>query len=512
MMAPGQARDNRFAQQLIFQTIFFIYLLLLFFFGMTVCGFCLRAHDICFLLAMGRFIVEHNSLPISDPFSWTYAVYPNNYPFVVHQWLTDILFYLAVKAFSASSLVLITAIAVCLAFLVIPLKIMSQLRLNYIQSFVLVCISLLAACSHLQARPEIFSYIFISLYYLIMIKADQNSNLSYWDLIFLFAAMILWCNLHSGFVAGIAMLCFWLLFSIIDQILFKKNTTISRYLAAVILCFVATLINPFGFKLWQYLPSLYCSPISHYICEWRHFDLDFFRYAIFYPLLFLIIIFIFLAYKITKKGALKKSGLKPLALGFVSIIGGLWASRFMNIASLSLIIAIGMLLSSLKEQTNSQNKFLAVSFINPHSLLFGFFSTVLVVASAAFFTAEVMPAEIPEGFGDPIPSAAIEYLKGKPQSGRLLNDPQYGDVMVWRLYPSPKIFIDSRFDLYDPSMVDKYFKLVDCKPGWQPYLRSFNIDWLFLPINCRLVRNLHQQPEWVTLYADQAAVIMRKRN
>ena len=105
---------------------------------------------------MGRWIVEHNGLPQTDPFSWTYAIYPNGSPFVVHQWLTDIIFFLLVKTLRVDSLVIVAAISLCISFLVLPLHIFRRFDLSQTQTLVLLSLCMLNAESHLQVRPEFF--------------------------------------------------------------------------------------------------------------------------------------------------------------------------------------------------------------------------------------------------------------------------------------------------------------------------------------------------------------------
>ena len=504
-------QNKNFAANLLFQITLFIYLLILIFFGMTICGLCLRQQDICFILALGRFIVENGRLPDTDPFSWTYAIYPNGCPFVVHQWLTDVIFYLLVKNFAAISLVLVTAMSLALAFLALPLQAMKRLQLSRIQTLLLASISGLAACSHVQARPEIFFYLFVSIYYVILVKADQDKRLSNGALVLLVLVMILWANLHSGFVAGLLILCFWLILSFVDQVILGKGKLYANYIFMP-LCLAATLINPAGYKLWLYLPACFLCPINHYISELRHFDLDFFHYIIVYPFFFLILAFFFLSYKIIKKDGLNQPIFKPFFIGLIGMLPGLCASRFMNLSSLTLIMSIALLLNKTRRESNLDKKTVSPVFLNPQSLAFGLLSVILVVSSALFFTVVVMPAEIPEGdAGFTVPIAAMEFLKQHPQSGKLLNESQYGDILMWHMRPCPKIFIDSRFDLYSPIMAEKYFKLVDCKPGWQDSLKSFNIDWIFFPPQLPFAKAMRNQPDWVTIYSDQAAVILRKK-
>lgn len=434
---------------------------------------------------MGRWIIEQGGLPQTDPFSWTYSVYPNGCPFVVHQWLTDIIFFAALKMLRANSLVLITATTLCLSFLILILQTMKLLRLGQTVTLCLLSLSLLAATAHLQVRPEIFSYVFISLYYFILLKADHMGKLTTESLIILTLSMILWCNLHSGFVAGLIIICFWLLFSLIDQIVFHKSTLNNSYFFALPLCFTATLINPVGCNLWLYLPALYFSPISHYIDEWRHIDLSFFRYDPFYALLILITIFALLAHRIVSTGKLKDTGLKPIALGAIAIVISFCVCRFMNIASMSLIIAIAMLLNKLNQAKNQNENSPPQSPSYVYSLSFGISSTFIVLATTIIIM-DRFPAKIAVNYDEfSMPVGAIDFLKQHPQKGRLLNDPENGDVLVWYLQPCPKIFVDSRFDLYSPAMLDKYFKLIACNAGWQDDLQSFNIDWLFVGLVIR---------------------------
>ncbi|MFX5358875.1 hypothetical protein ABTD15_19300, partial [Acinetobacter baumannii] len=46
-----------------------LFAMFLIFHGCCIAGFVLKEPDICFLLASGRWIVEHGHLPLSDPFS-----------------------------------------------------------------------------------------------------------------------------------------------------------------------------------------------------------------------------------------------------------------------------------------------------------------------------------------------------------------------------------------------------------------------------------------------------------
>src|SRR6266480_3801328 len=66
-------------------------------FGYTM----MRGSDLWFHLAIGRWIIEHKSLPLVDAWSFT----RNGKPWLQHEWLTDLLFATTAKAFGQNSLV-----------------------------------------------------------------------------------------------------------------------------------------------------------------------------------------------------------------------------------------------------------------------------------------------------------------------------------------------------------------------------------------------------------------------
>jgi hypothetical protein len=64
--------------------------------AVVACLVGLRDPDICWILAIGRFITSHNALSFIDPFSSnlsTDAIVGRNLPLMQYQWLVEILFF-----------------------------------------------------------------------------------------------------------------------------------------------------------------------------------------------------------------------------------------------------------------------------------------------------------------------------------------------------------------------------------------------------------------------------------
>ncbi len=113
------------------------------------------------------------------------------------------------------------------------------------------------------------------MFILIAVKSEKDSQppINWKQVGILGTMMVLWANLHSGFVIGIVFtlllalrdLFFWLYKKISQQTILNL-IRFPGYLV-FLACLVASLVTPYGFILWQYIPHLYFLPINHYIVE-----------------------------------------------------------------------------------------------------------------------------------------------------------------------------------------------------------------------------------------------------
>jgi hypothetical protein len=142
----------------------------------------------------------------------------------------------------------------------------------------------------------------------------------------------------------------------------------------------------------------------------------------------------------------------------------------------------------------------------------------------------VVEPRIPQGSGAfPAPYAAMRFLAQALPAGRVLNDAQLGDMMIWYLIAQekpimtkdpyqgpavvskPKVFIDTRFDMYGAALVGDYYVMRNAKPGWQQLFERYKFDWVFLPTRANLVKELSRLPDWSEVYREDAAVIFVRK-
>jgi hypothetical protein len=136
-------------------------------------------------------------------------------------------------------------------------------------------------------------------------------------------------------------------------------------------------------------------------------------------------------------------------------------------------------------------------------------ATCLVAAGlGSFLMTQIIVPEIPEGsaaFAPPV--KAIEFLRRSPPAGRMLNDADFGDVMMWQLEQTPPVFIDTRYNLFGNQVLQDYWTMALCRSGWHDLLDKYVIDWVFLPPDLALIKALGKDADWHLVYQDKASVI-----
>src|SRR5262249_26285036 len=106
------------------------------------------------------------------------------------------------------------------------------------------------------------------------------------------------------------------------------------------------------------------------------------------------------------------------------------------------------------------------------------------------------------------PSAALATLMSEPGSRIFTND-EWGDYLIWRLYPSHKVFVDGRSDFYGDSFEDNYLAVLTAKYGWEKILGNFPLDTVLRPPDAPLTSTLKESAHWRVVYDDGISLVFR---
>ncbi|CAN5365231.1 hypothetical protein BH10CYA1_BH10CYA1_19490 [soil metagenome] len=485
------------------------FILFLFLYGACISGIVLKEPDICFLLASGKWIIENGHLPATDPFS--YSTIYHNQPYVIEKWLTEIIFFGLWKWTSAAGLLVFDAIILTLTFTIMPYRFLKLNGVSGLKALLLTSLSTFTSFCHLAVRPEIFSYLIVAFYLEILMRLrDRNSTFHYPSVIALVLLMALWSNLHTLFIVGLMILAFYCSCLVLERLLkftdAKMDWTVPIALA---LCIPATLATPYGITLWQYLPNIF-GPFNDTNNEMQSIGLANLTSISLYPFFILIAVSMVIFFKHalvkpTKSGELFFKLLLP-----AGIVGGIKTIRTIPISDLFATAGMAQILgmSPVKRSAIDEKIDELCQPMQP----FWIIMTLAVAGFGAYAMTFVIPPDIPQGsaaFQPPL--KAIEFIDKNRPVGRMLNDPHFGNVLMWKVDKTPPVFIDSRYNLYGNTLLQDYWTMAENKAGAQQLLDKYSIDWIFLNPKMQLVKALSQDPQWTVLYQDsEAAIVARK--
>ena len=125
------------------------------------------------------------------------------------------------------------------------------------------------------------------------------------------------------------------------------------------------------------------------------------------------------------------------------------------------------------------------------------------------------PAGIPDFPSSSFPVSAVaknlEVLAPQGRMPRILTTDQWGDYLIYRLYPRQRVFFDGRSDFYGPALGGDYKVLQGAGPRWPEVLARYGFERALLPADWPLGSILQRDPAWQLVYRDKQAVLFARR-
>lgn len=472
--------------------------------GWNLGCFALSDPDSCWLVATGRLILEQGTSALRhDQFAWTLKD-SDGQGFVLYQWLSELVLAQVFNFAGSQGLLFLSALASGLAFIALPVW---TGRLSATKYWVFVFVVMLAfnsALYHMPMRPEIFSYLFLSLLLAVCTVHFKTNDvpLNARQLLPIAAGFLsffaLWGNCHTGFVIGLIYLLCLLLFTARQA---KNN--LSAVFVALIAALAGTLCQPYGLKLWTYLPHLFFADINKLNVELQPLSaMEFVGFDLwtFSTLsgLFIIVLLVGLKRKPNQPNALLAS---QLLLSLLLLFAAINCRRLIPFFAIS--VEYFLLTTLVPSEPKSERPAKAATVL---------WMTLPVVAmlAGALLAGQTLQIGLPSSTGGfSAPSGALAYLESKRPDGNVYNDAQYGDLMIFRFGKEAKVFIDTRFDLYGDKLTHDYYKIANARDNWLDLLDEYKIDWLFVMADYQAVKLLKVKG-WQELYRDPVSVILQR--
>jgi len=399
--------------------------------------------DLWARLAVGAHVWRTGSLMRHDVFAFT----PTLPEWIDHEWGAGVIFFGLLNAFGPASLMLLKIVTACAAILLC----LFAARRNGTGWPTLLLLAIPCAVTVLPGyvtvvRSHTLTYLFFALTLLCLEEMRAGRH---WPAFVIVPVMLVWANVHGGFVVGLIVIAGY-------AVLVRTRPILVTLLAAV----AVTCVNPYGLHYWTYLVPAWLNPRGD-ITEWSSMPIwssdPYFGFRILF-----VIAIVVIAAEWKQRTAL---GLTMLALTVIAA----WLHRrhapFFGLAAL-------VYLGPYAERWCGRVPSVAVLAI--HGVL------------AAFVVVRFLPQAslepgVPPSF---YPIGAVAALDQAGVNGNLAVPFRWGSYASWRLAPRIKVSMDGRYEETYPDATYEMNRAFFYKTGadWDRLLREYSVDFIILEL------------------------------
>ena len=443
-------------------------------------------------IVIGRWILEHGALPFNDPFSYT----ARDQTWVPHEWLAEVVFAILYGGLGWGGIIAGTALAAGAAFGLLTGAL--QTSLGPRRATIAAVLAMLLAEGHLLARPHVLAWPLLIIWMAGIVQARDRGRV---PSLALLPVMVLWCNLHGGFVVGLAFAGLLGAEAVIAAPRSDRVRLIARWGAFVALATTSTLLSPNGWHLLTLpLEMLRMSFATSSISEWHGVD---------FTHLQLIEIWIVLAALGGFASALR------LPLTRIAMLLLLLHQALTHVRNEELLGFIGLLLVAgpLAEQFGNpiSSKPAPVMRRGGRQPPMAAAACALAAVAAGFgfwTTASILNTH---GLRPPeavAPVAAVQAARAAGLTGHVFNSIRFGGYLMAEGIPT---FVDGRADLFGDAFLARYAAATAGADNGLPYLLDYySVAWVLFEPQSPTATVVAHLPGWERIYADPYATVFRR--
>lgn len=484
----------------------------------------LRLLDFWWHLKAGELIVTTGSIPRTDLFSFTAA----GKPFILQNWLTEVLYYAVYRIGGLPLLVALNA-ALLLAALIPVYHLSWEAADRHLRLAVLA--TLMAALSlamYSNMRPQVFSFALFTGYYWVLSGYRRRRRDLLWTLPLL---MALWVNLHGAFVLGLGLIGLFLGCEAVRRLVHgPRPDTLSipelRKLGLTLaLTLLATLVNPETYRVYAYVIAVQADRASQMlVAEWQAPPIDRLEGILIFfgPFFTVLLVLLYARYRPELTELALFLGFAVFALTarrngvwFAFIVSPILARYLPTLDVLNDLESLRRLrcVDGLARRVRRRMEVTAPPRYGLNALIAGIGLAITVITSPW-----VYPRLGIERLGTSLwqketPVGAMDYIQQHGLRGPIFHPQDYGDYLIWRLWPQQRSFFDGRVHLFGESLVREYL-LVFRDPHWEERLAKYDIQYLLLSKgeenNQMMIDDARASPDWHVLYEDDVSVLFEK--
>lgn len=456
-------------------------------------------------ITVGNYILDSGTIPDRDVFSHTRF----DAPLVLHEWLSEVVYALANRAWGLNGAAWLTALLLAMTFFVLAVG-LRWLGVSAPLAFLAALAAYFTGAIHHLPRPHLFTLLLFTIFILMLegYRRSSATQQSRRTQVLLLAAlggvMVLWSNVSGAFVMAFSVSSIYIVGALFD----REPHKAMFFGVCLIVAFGASLVNPYGITLIQHVFGFlgnrflvdntveYLSPNFHNVSAW------------------LFAAWILVSIVLFGRNTTRVSWTALFLLSAWTAFGLYSARNIANYAQVAAIVIAPVASLWLVEQMPRLkvrlSKLDAVAPIGA-GWMWGIGVVALLVwlqANGAAFDAR--------GEGNvfttrAFPVGAVNYLEENPPQGKMFNEYTWGGYLEYRLFPSQRVFIDGDIDFFGDAFVREYLDVVNARGDWKETLNRYGVDWVIVPPERALAIELARSADWQEVYRDENAGVWVRR-
>jgi len=456
--------------------------------------------DFWWHLRAGQLIIAGHHLLGTDPFTYTVS----SHVWVMHEWLTEVCY---AAMFAVGGVALIVVVMSLLSWVGI-LLIAARARLDNAPNIIAgvgIVLGMVASYPVWGPRPQMIDFTFSCLLLLMVEKHLRSGGRKIWFLVPLF---LLWSNLHSGFVIGIAFLLIIGVAELGGWVLNWQGGASPRRVAdlfgVALGGLAAAAVNPNGPNIILYpFATVSSNQQQSLIEEWASpsFHASIWRIGL-EPMVFTLAILLVVNHRVRARDA---------ALAVVTAVLALQSQR--NVA----LFTAACTPLWINQANIAWQRFLAPRYaarkFAPSPALMATTTALLVFAvsigvSLYGLVKNATPGVDAVAYSSSEPVCAARWLEASPVPLRIFNSYGKGGYLAYTLYSrGDKVYIFGDAALMGDQMLQNYGDIRNVNPDWDNLITDSGSQVLLFDTGTPLANVINISPRWTKLYSDSTTAI-----
>ena len=472
--------------------------------------------DLGWQLATGRWVAQHHHIFSTDVFSYTADGEPWIYPAG-----SGLIFYFT-YLLGGFTLISWMGAAACVGAVALLLRRGSAVT----AAIAILAVPLIAART--TPRAEMFTVVLFAAYLSLLWENYQTGRARLWLLPLL---MIVWVNLHLGFVVGLGLIAAFVGVELLElpSSAIRRREAVRRLRRALpwfVVTALATLVNPWGWGLYQALirQDRAMELHSHFIAEWASAGWSWANPLsglalrdtnnTFNLLLLVVVVATVAAFLLRRPAAA------------ILMLGAMYeTTRHIRMEALTacvVVIVAGSILLSVMAWIGSRI---------PNSRTRALLATAAVVLFAALtllrstdlvtnhhYLAGKSLSTFGPGLTWWFPARAADFIERENLPGQIFNTYNIGGYFTWKLGPQRRDYIDGRAIPFGQTLLLHENRLLVTSLDsalWKQEADRYDINTIFLPLGSEIpfakIGELCNGHEWRPIFLDEVSIVLVRR-